>query len=573
MDFKRCPDCSGVIESGAEHRCPKTVQFSLESSRICPACGAEFKGETHEDCTRARTHVLSPGQDETPAEVRPLLDQSAMRVFQYVLVARLGRGGMGDVWKAWDTRLTRWIAIKFLTLTEEDGRRRFEREAKLAARLRHPNIAAVFEVGEHSGRHYIAMEFIDGMTLEQAKPPPRLAAEIVAKVARALHAAHEAGVIHRDIKPSNVMVARDQWPYVMDFGLARSIRVDSSISVAGDIMGTPAFMSPEQARGRPSEVDARSDVYSLGATLYATLARRPPYAGEGPMDIVLNVLLGKLTPPREHDPKIPPALEAIVLKAMAPARENRYATALDVALDLERFLADEDVSARPPTTVRKVVKRVRRHLWPIAVLGLAAVVAAWMLRPPSSPVAADLAIPDTRPDFGRLAYHRFDPGDPEPVPRMRAPGPEAIRWFRGEARLARKDADDWGARRDEWLKLKEPARRLVRWCEAVEAILAGHDDDLVREVAAIRASVRPVIAYAGRFTLRILVRSFPTARIRTETIETPCALTLDVDDYEIEIVHGPRTKKVALNRKALRDGGVCWIRGDMDGPEPLRVSQ
>jgi serine/threonine-protein kinase len=165
---------------------------------------------------------------------------------------------MGTVWKAWDRNLTRWVAIKFLLASDEDGVARFRREAQLAARLRHPNIAAIYEVGSAPSKqrgsatdHYLAMEFVDGQTLAAAKLEVPEALEIFLQVAKAMEAAHRGGVIHRDLKPANIMITREKWPYVMDFGLAKALETESSLSASGAIMGTPAFMPRNRPRAGP----------------------------------------------------------------------------------------------------------------------------------------------------------------------------------------------------------------------------------------------------------------------------------------------------------------------------------
>ncbi|HEV3029843.1 MAG TPA: serine/threonine-protein kinase, partial [Planctomycetota bacterium] len=225
--------------------------------------------------------------DDIPAEAAPFVDDPTKLLGSYVLVKQIGKGGMGAVWKAWDKKLTRWVAIKFLLVSEDEDVARFQREAKLAARLRHPNIAPIYEVGEapatqagEQTRHYLAMEYIDGQTMSAATNLP--IAEILdlfMKVAQGIEAAHKAGVVHRDLKPANVMLTSDKWPYVMDFGLAKAIQAESSLSVSGAVMGTPAYMPPEQAQGQLDKIDGQSDVYSLGATMYAVLCKKQPFTG------------------------------------------------------------------------------------------------------------------------------------------------------------------------------------------------------------------------------------------------------------------------------------------------------
>jgi serine/threonine protein kinase len=267
---------------------------------------------------------------------------------------------MGAVWKAWDKKLTRWVAIKFLLVSEDEDVMRFQREAKLAARLRHPNIAPIYEVGEapatlagQSARHYLAMEYIDGTTMAGATdfPIPELV-DIFMKVAQGIEAAHKAGVVHRDLKPANVMLTTDKWPYVMDFGLAKAIQAESSLSVSGAVMGTPAYMPPEQAEGKLDMIDGQSDVYSLGATMYAVLCKKQPFTGQTPMAILMKVC--KEDPPtlRSHNPNVPEELEKIVLKAMSKEKSDRYASAQALADDLKRYLSNQEIEAKGPSSPR-----------------------------------------------------------------------------------------------------------------------------------------------------------------------------------------------------------------------------
>src|SRR5262245_16309586 len=245
--------------------------------RPCPFCGVAVVG-THQGCAGLFKDIMSTPLesplDEMPPEVSAVKTDESRRLHDYILVEQIGKGGMGTVWKAWDRKLTRWVAVKFLNGQDSDDFARFTREAKLAARLRHPNIAAVFDTGEVPSKQagqesvrYLAMEFIEGQPVATAELPLLKWLETFARVARALDHAHRAGVIHRDIKPTNLMLTRENWPYVMDFGLAKSLKAGSSVSMSGVILGTPSFMSPEQAGGKTREIDERSDNYSLGASL------------------------------------------------------------------------------------------------------------------------------------------------------------------------------------------------------------------------------------------------------------------------------------------------------------------
>jgi len=280
---------------------------------------------------------------------------------KYALREKLGQGGMGVVYKAWDEQLGRWVALKFLTGGDREDQRRFLREAQTSARVHHPNIVPVFEVGELEGRLFIAMQHVAGSTLDRAKLPARALLEAMRDVALAIHQAHKQGIIHRDLKPGNIMVTPERQAFVMDFGLAKPERADSSISASGVVLGTPHYMSPEQATGRVSAVDLRADVYSLGATLYHMLAGRPPHVGETSMAVLMRALNEDPPPLRTLVPEVPRDVETIVHKAMERDRERRYPSAAALAKDLERYLNHEPISARPASVAYRISKKIRRN--------------------------------------------------------------------------------------------------------------------------------------------------------------------------------------------------------------------
>ncbi len=293
-----------------------------------------------------------------PEEVAGALPSD--RFGKFVRTRKLGAGGMGEVWRAWDTELDRWVALKFLKGGDDEEIARFKREAQLAGKLAHPNIAAIYEIGERDGQHFIAMQFVDGQTLRTL---PRGDRKLLVRLARdaalALRSAHETGIVHRDIKPENLMVTPGGHLYVMDFGLARAAEGAPNLSVSGMVVGTPSYMPPEQARGE--KADARADVYSTGATLYELLTDRPPFHGANVLETLRRLLDEEPKPPRQIDPGIDADLETIVLKCLEKDRARRYATAGVLAQDLDRWLAGEPVLARPITAVERWVRRVKRH--------------------------------------------------------------------------------------------------------------------------------------------------------------------------------------------------------------------
>lgn len=313
----------------------------------------------------------APGELSTrellPAEVEPQLEPIDVRTHaegrggalprefgDYELLEVLGRGGMGVVYKARQKSLDRIVALKMIhggDLASAADRARFRAEAESAARLAHPNIVPVYEVGIHEGTPYFSMKYVAGTTLAArlAKGPvdPTVAARWLAPIARAIHYAHERGVLHRDLKPSNILLDEDGQPHVSDFGLAKRVGDNvQQLTRSGAILGTPSYMPPEQAAGSRGQLGPASDVYGLGTILYHMLAGRPPFQAASPVDTVLMVLEQDPLPPRVLNAKADRELEMVALRCLQKPPELRYPSAAALADDLEAYLAGEPVSAR-----------------------------------------------------------------------------------------------------------------------------------------------------------------------------------------------------------------------------------
>lgn len=293
---------------------------------------------------------------------------------RYLLIRKIGEGGSGEVWLAQDTTLQRQVALKVLTRYSASDIIRFRREAMLAAALDHPGIVKVYDIGEHEGRNYIAMQYIEGRTLEQENLDAATAVRAVCQAAAALEHAHSRGVIHRDVKPSNLLMDARGRVYVTDFGLARDLAGREKVSLSGTILGTPAYMSPEQARGDVRHLDGRTDVYSLGATLYYLLARRPPFEAESVGEILEKVQAQE--PPRLQKVVrgIARDLDTIVGKALEKDPSRRYQSMREFREDLERHLAGQPILARRSSLTFRFARQLRRRPLVSALMGALVVV-------------------------------------------------------------------------------------------------------------------------------------------------------------------------------------------------------
>ena len=345
--------------------------------------------QAHEDTGREMPTIMPSAselpdshEDATLAGPDAVIDDfvvDADAVPGYDLLGELGRGGMGVVYKARDQNLKRTVALKMILSgahASDEDMQRFQIEAEAVAKLQHPNIVQIYEVSEHEGRPYIALEFADGGSLDEkiaGKPQDQQeSAELIETLSGAMQLAHENDIIHRDLKPANILLTTEGVPRITDFGLAKRMDEDSNQTKSGAVMGTPSYMAPEQAGGKSDILGPATDTYALGAILYHMLTGRPPFQAATQLDTIMQVLTEEPVAPRKLNPALAVDLETICLKCLEKDAHRRYESATALGEDLRRFQSGEPILARPVTVVERSWKWAKRRP---AVAGMISVMA------------------------------------------------------------------------------------------------------------------------------------------------------------------------------------------------------
>src|SRR5437660_1164372 len=390
------------VQDGGAH---SDAPIMIRVIRICRNCGAKVFSDAPEGlCTgcvleAAIGGAVAGGDDPgrpassmpatTPDDVAPNCQKTAsaagllVELGDYELLEEIGRGGQGVVFRARQKSLNRTVALKVISLGQWASKahlKRFRREAEAAASLDHPGIVPIYEVGERDSSCYFSMRFVEGGQLDEvvrrAPMSIRQAAELIAKVARTVHYAHEHGILHRDIKPGNILLDVKGEPHLTDFGLAQLLEMESTVTGTLEVLGTPSYMAPEQALGENAAISKATDIYGLGAVLYKLLTGHPPFAGGTTYETIKLLLDTEPRQPRLLNPKIDRDLSTICLRCLEKDPQRRYSSALALAKDLERWLKHEPILARHIGILRRGAKWVRRNPTSALLVGCLVALAA-----------------------------------------------------------------------------------------------------------------------------------------------------------------------------------------------------
>src|SRR3974390_974487 len=344
---------------------------ATEPSRRCSRCGAALKAWTSASvcwqCMIQSSASAPPERRGSGAAAAPS-PAAGLRFGDYLLEQEIAHGGMGVVYRARQLSLGRAWAVKLLLLggdSSAESVERFRREARSVAALRHPNIVAIHEIGEHEGQQFFSMDYVEGQNLAEAVRAgplePRRSAEVAGAIAEAIHYAHEQGVLHRDLKPSNVLLDAFGQVHITDFGLAKRLDGSADLTSTGQLVGTPNYISPEQAAGKHTGLGPASDVYSIGAVMYELLTGRPPFLSNSLQEARLGIQNKEPVSPHALNPALHRDLETICLKCLRKEPERRYGSAQALAEDLERWLRHQPILARPIGTIGRLTKWTQRN--------------------------------------------------------------------------------------------------------------------------------------------------------------------------------------------------------------------